>query len=93
MHGLIDVDVYVDNNYGIITKTGKVYVKPVLTKVYLESENGKDNYYMIYNDKKVNVLEYYQKNNSKAQVTEEVKETETTEKTSSEERAVVTVVN
>lgn len=81
-----------DDKYGIITKTGKVYVKPVLTKVYLESENGKDNYYMIYNDKKVNVLEYYQKNNSKAQVTE-VKETETTEKTSSEESAVVTVVN
>ena len=48
-----------DKNYGIITKTGKVVIKSVLSRVFQESDNNEDKYYMIYNDKKVDVLKYY----------------------------------
>lgn len=44
-----------DKNYGIINKTGKVVIRPVLTKVYQESENEKK-YYMIYNDQKIDII-------------------------------------
>ena len=63
-----------DKTYGIITKTGKIVFKPVLTKVYLESENGTDKYYMIYNDKKVDILDFYKRNS--ASIVKEQTETE-----------------
>lgn len=59
-----------DTNYGIINKTGKIFIKPVLTKVYKENEDGTDKYYMIYNDKKVDIEKYYQNNNLKTTVSE-----------------------
>ncbi len=67
-----------DKNYGIISKTGKVYVKPVLTKVYQENEDGVDNYYMIYNDKKVNINEYFKSSSSKTQTLQVKNEEENT---------------
>lgn len=49
-----------NKNYGIISKTGKVLMKTVLAKVYLENENGTDKYYMIYNAEKVDIEKYFQ---------------------------------
>lgn len=76
-----------DKNYGIISKTGKVYVKPVLTKVYQENENGTDNYYMIYNDKKVNINEYFKSTSSNTQNLQGKNETTESENVESKETA------
>ena len=80
-----------DNNYGIITKTGKVFIRPVLTRVYLENEDGTDKYYMIYNDKKVDIEKYYENNKGTSQTVsneennEVVKEEENTKVVKEEE--------
>lgn len=50
-----------DNYYGIITKNNKVLLKSVLTRVYKETVNGKEQYSMLYNDKKYNVIDYVEK--------------------------------
>lgn len=47
-----------DNNYGIITKSNTILVKSVLTKVYKEVVDGEEQYTMLYNDKKYNVIDY-----------------------------------
>ena len=45
-----------NNNYGIITKTDKVIVKNVLTRVYKENVDGKEKYIAVYNNKKFDVV-------------------------------------
>lgn len=73
-----------DKNYGIISKTGKVLIKPVLTRVYKESVDGKEQYSMVYNDKKDNVVDYIKKESAKAT------ETKTTENKTTENKTTET---
>ncbi len=47
-----------DKDYSIITKSNKVLINGGITKVYKETVNGKEQYSMIYNEKKQNVIEY-----------------------------------
>ena len=80
-----------DNNYGIISNTGKVIIRNVLTRVYKEQENNKDNYYMIYNGVNRNILDFVESINktdksndlNEESNTENTEKTEKTEKTSS----------
>lgn len=69
-----------DNNYGIITKNGKVLMQNVLSKVYKEKVNGKEQYSMVYNDKKYNVVDYIN-NLNKNNNTNGTNKTNTTNKT------------
>ena len=68
-----------DKNYGIITKTGKVLVRSVLTKVYKEDEDRKDVYYMIYNDVNRNILDFFNTINKKQLNTQVEENTEKVE--------------
>ena len=45
-----------NNGYGIITKTEKVLVKCVLTRIYKENSNGKEKYIAVYNNKKFDIV-------------------------------------
>lgn len=47
-----------DKDYSIITKSNKVLINGGITKLYKETVDGKEQYSMIYNDKKQNVVEY-----------------------------------
>lgn len=54
-----------DKTYGIVSTDGKVSIKNVLAKVYKEKVDGKDVYYMIYNNTKENVIDYIKKSQEK----------------------------
>ena len=68
-----------DNNYGIITKTNRVIYKNVLSRVYKENVDGKEQYSIIYNDEKLNLLNEYKKikNNSSSETTNNTKDNST----------------
>lgn len=51
-----------DNNYGIISKSNRVLVRNVLSRVYIETVNGKKQYSIIYNDRKYNAIDYINNN-------------------------------
>lgn len=55
--------VYKDGLYGIINSSGRTLLPIQLKKVYLEMNNGKNSYYMVYGDdnKTENILEYLNK--------------------------------
>lgn len=50
-----------DKNFILISKTGKVLIKDKLTRVYKETVDGKEQYSMVYDGKKYNVVEYFKK--------------------------------
>lgn len=68
-----------DNNYGIITKTNRVIYKNVLSRVYKENVDGKEQYSIIYNDEKLNLLNEYKKikNNSSSETKNNTKDNST----------------
>lgn len=55
--------VYKDGMYGIINSSGRTLLPIQLKKVYLETNNGKNSYYMVYGDdnKTENILEFLNK--------------------------------
>lgn len=71
-----------DKTYGIVSTDGKVLIKNVLAKVYKEKVDGKDVYYMIYNNTKYNVIDYItkssQEKNNTANKTNATNKTNTT---------------
>lgn len=52
--------VYKDGLYGVINSSGRTLLSIQLKKVYVETNNGKNNYYMVYDDdnKTENILDY-----------------------------------
>ena len=50
-----------DGKYGVFSKTGKVLVGNVASKMYKEVSNGETKYNMIYNNKVTDILEYIKK--------------------------------
>lgn len=52
--------VYKDGLYGVINSSGRTLLPIQLKKVYVETNNGKNNYYMVYGDdnKTENILDY-----------------------------------
>lgn len=52
--------VYKDGLYGVINSSGRTLLPIQLKKVYVEANNGKNNYYMVYGDdnKTENILDY-----------------------------------
>lgn len=54
-----------DKNYGVISNSGKVLIKNILTRVYKETSNGEEVYTMVYNGEKHNVIEYIKEQSKK----------------------------
>ena len=52
-----------DSMYGLINSTGKLLVKIAMQQIYAESSEGKNTYYMVYNDQTFDVLETLKKAN------------------------------
>lgn len=75
-----------DKNYGIISKTGKVLMNNVITRVYKETVDGKEQYTMVYNDKKYNVVSYIKDEAAKKQASEK-KENNNTQNKANEQKA------
>lgn len=50
-----------DGKYGIFSKTGKVLVGNIASKMYKEVSNGVTKYYMIYNNKATDIVDYVKK--------------------------------
>lgn len=52
--------VYKDGLYGVINSSGRTLLPIQLKKVYVEMDNGKNNYYMVYGNenKTENILDY-----------------------------------
>ncbi len=68
-----------DKTYLIISKTGKVLIKDKLTRVYKETVDGKEQYSMVYDGKKYNVVDYLKKQEtSKTTETKKTTENKTT---------------
>ena len=55
--------VYKDGLYGVINSSGRTLLPIQLKKVYVETNNGKNSYYMVYGDdnKTENILDYLNK--------------------------------
>lgn len=55
--------VYKDGLYGVINSSGRTLLPIQLKKIYVETNNGKNNYYMVYGDdnKTENILEFLNK--------------------------------
>ena len=51
-----------DNNYGVISKSNRVLIRNILSRVYRETVNGKKQYSMVLNDRKYNVIDYVNNN-------------------------------
>lgn len=68
-----------DKYYGLVNKTGKVVIRPALTKVFQEVD-GEKKYYMIYNDKKMDIIKYIDSKQTTTQDTK-IDDTVTEDKT------------
>ncbi len=66
-----------NKNYGIITKTNRVLVRNITSRVYRENIDGEIQYSMIINDEKKNVLDYINGVDKKEVVPDEDDNTET----------------
>lgn len=55
--------VYKDGLYGVINSSGRTLLPIQLKKIYVETNNGKNNYYMVYGDdnKTENILDFLNK--------------------------------
>lgn len=55
--------VYKDGLYGVINSSGRTLLPIQLKKIYIETNNGKNNYYMVYGDdnKTANILDILNK--------------------------------
>ena len=65
-----------DSMYGIVNSTGKLLVKIAMQQIYAESSEGKNTYYMVYNDQTLDVLESLKKANVTVKDSSQTKDSE-----------------
>lgn len=97
--------IYKDGLYGIINSSGRTLLPIQLKKIYMEINNGKNSYYMVFgNDNKTeNILDYLNRtmggttstnsNNSNSNVVNSINDNNTTNVTNTATTITNTVIN